>query len=427
MADNIDVTTPSKRQHFIPFRKNDIVRMCVHDGQLAGQEQHFRHFHRLLERIFHLEFHRSIEALKHAYAPMDPDCDTRLFEMGDASDQGEFVDLLKSLLDKANYQAVTQQDLQHAMTESSLFKIRLNVDFADFSEVLLFCRGESVQSETVYLFAGRFPREIEFVNYERVMVFIRFREDYERDGDSPSHLRPGASMLKLFRNVPRADMEMLFPNTQIKMRLLDKLLIGIPALVSGGIIVTTKLATSLLLAGSLIGFWLGISSAPVELNKTALMVLLAGLGVLGAYVWKQFNVFKNRKLLFMQTLTQNLYFKNLDNNAGVFFRLANDAEEEECKEALLAYYFLLVAAQPMEKDTLDKTIEDWFENRWQCRLDFDIGDALNKLLVLGLINESQRMFSAIPLSDSIETLSKHGDDYFQSESRESASISAIGR
>jgi hypothetical protein len=415
MTDSSDVKTPGNRQHFIPFRKNDVVQMCVHDGQLAGQEQHFRHFHRLLERIFHLEFHSNIEALKHAYAPIDPDCDTRLLDTNNTVEQGEFVGLLKNLLDKANYQAVTEQDLRHAMAESSMFKIRLSVEMSEFSEVLLFCRGESVRTETVYRFAGRFPKQIEFLNYERVVVYIRFRDDYAQDDDSPAHCRPGASMLKLFRNVPRADMEMLFPNTQVRMRLLDKLLIGIPAIVSGGIIATTKLAGSLLLVGSLIGFWLGVHSQPVELNKPALLVLLAGVGALGAYFWKQFNVFKNRKLQFMQSLTQNLYFKNLDNNAGVFYRLANDAEEEECKEALLAYYFLLVTAQPMEKGVLDKTIEDWFESKWQCRLDFDIGDALDKLLTLGLITESQGMFSASPLSSAIEMLKKWADNYFQSE------------
>ncbi len=416
MTDSSAVKTPGSRHYFIPFRKYDVVQMCVHDGQLAGQEQHFWHFHRLLERIFHLEFHDNIEALKHAYAPIDPDCDTRLLDTDKAVEQGEFVGLLKSLLDKANYQAVTQKDLRHAMAESSMFKIRLSVNMADFSEVLLFCRGESVRTETVYRFAGRFPRQIKFLNYERVVVYIRFKQDYARDDNAPDHCRPGASMLKLFRNVPRADIEMLFPNTQVRMRLLDKLLIGIPAIVSGGIIATTKLAGSLLLVGSLVGFWLGINSQPVELNKTALMVLLAGVGALGAYIWKQFKVFKNRKLQFMQSLTQNLYFKNLDNNAGVFYRLGNDAEEEECKEALLAYYFLLVAAQPMEKHVLDKTIEDWFESKWQCKLDFDIGDALDKLLSLGLINESQGMFSASPLNDAIETLKKRADDYFQSES-----------
>tara|TARA_B110001469_G_C9327329_1_gene174897 strand:- start:313 stop:468 length:156 start_codon:yes stop_codon:yes gene_type:complete len=44
----------------------------------------------------------------------------------------------------------------------------------------------------------------------------------------------------------------------------------------------------------------------------------------------------------MKTLTDNLYFKNLDNNTGVFHRLI-DAAEEEGKEVILAYYFLLKA------------------------------------------------------------------------------------
>jgi hypothetical protein len=50
---------------------------------------------------------------------------------------------------------------------------------------------------------------------------------------------------------------------------------------------------SLVLLGSLLGFWLGISSQPVEFNKTALMALFAGVASLGGYLWKQFNKFKN--------------------------------------------------------------------------------------------------------------------------------------
>ncbi len=184
-------------------------------------------------------------------------------------------------------------------------------------------------------------KTISFTNYDRVVVYIRFRDDYLQTEEHMPQCKAGATLLRLFQNVPRADLEMLFPNTAIRMRTIDKLLIGVPAVVSGGIVLTTKLGASLVLLGSLIGFWMGLSSEPVELNKTTLMVLLAGMVALGGYLWKQFNNFKNRKLRFMQSLTQNLYFKNLDNNAGVFHRLANDAEEEECKEAILAYYFLL--------------------------------------------------------------------------------------
>ena len=43
----------------------------------------------------------------------------------------------------------------------------------------------------------------------------------------------------------------------------------------------------------------------------------------------------------MKTLADNLYFKNLDNNTCVFHRLIDATEEEENKEVILAYYFLL--------------------------------------------------------------------------------------
>ncbi len=74
----------------------------------------------------------------------------------------------------------------------------------------------------------------------------------------------------------------------------------------------------------------------------------------------------------------------MDNNAGVIYRLLDDAEESECKESLLAYYFLLAAQQPLSAQELDQRIEVWFSQRWQYQLDFDIDDALQKLAMLNL-------------------------------------------
>ncbi|MDH3222015.1 MAG: TMEM143 family protein, partial [Gammaproteobacteria bacterium] len=252
-------------------------------------------------------------------------------------------------------------------------------------------------------------------NYDRVVVYIRVRDDFEQDGQDFAGCRAGATLLKLFRNVPGADLEMLFPNTRVRMRLLDKLLIGVPALVSGGIVLTTKLGASLVLLGSLFGYWLGVSSQPAELDRAGIMALLAGVAALGGYLWKQFNNFKNRKLRFMQALTQNLYFKNLDNNAGVFYRLADDAEEEESKEAILAYYFLLTADQPMTRGELDRAIELWFDERWDCRIDFEIEDALHKLVCLGLVEESDDRLAPVSPESGISLLDERWDNYFVAE------------
>ena len=404
---------PITRYRFIPFRKADIVQMCLQENALAGQEDDFRQLAQMLGSVFHFEFHQVVEALKDSYAPIDPDADTRSIDNNVSPVEPGFVELLNGLLEKANYERVSEVELNQALTEASMFRIRLHVDFDDFSEVLLFCRGVSQRQETLSSLFGLIKKTIHFTNYDRVVLYLRFRDDFAQGKDQMPVCKPGATLLKLFQNVPRADLEMLFPNTAVRMRLIDKLIIGVPAAISGGVVLTTKLGASLVIVGSLLGFWLGLSSEPAELNKTALMVLLAGVVALGGYLWKQFNNFKNRKMRFMQALTQNLYFKNLDNNAGVFHRLANDAEEEECKEAVLAYYFLLSSEQTMNREELDKKIEQWLADKWQCQVDFEINDALNKLLTLKLVNETDGQLSVVPIQQGIKNLDQRWDDYYR--------------
>lgn len=389
--------------------------MCLSENRLGVDSEDFRQLSHMLVQIFHFEFHQVIEALKNAYAELDPDADTRRSEFDRPVADGSFVELLDGLLEKANFERVTESDLNQALAESSLFKIRLHVDFDNFSEVSLFARGESVKIEEISSWFGLRSSTIEFINYDRVVVYLRIRDDFERSKHDFASCRAGATLLKLFRNVPKADLEMLFPNTRVRMRMMDKLLIGIPALVSGGVVLTTKLGASLVLLGSLLGYWLGVSSQPAELNQASVMVLLAGVAALGGYLWKQFNNFKNRKLRFMQALTQNLYFKNLDNNAGVFHRLANDAEEEESKEAVLAYYFLLVSPRALAKAELDQKIESWFAERWDCQVDFEIEDALQKLLALKLVEELDGQLYAVPVDKGIRLLDQRWDNYFIAE------------
>jgi hypothetical protein len=291
--------------------------------------------------------------------------------------------ILETLLYRANYEKVTAAEMREALGSSSLFNVRVEVNLDDFEEVLLFTRGASLREETVRKFFGLWRRPVRFINFERVLLYLRLKADTKAQSALDT-CQPGSTLLKLFQNVPETDLEMLFPNIRVTMRLQDRLLIGIPAVISGGLVVTTKLGTTLLLLASLFGFWLGWTAEPVELDKTSALVLLTGAGALVAYLWKQFSKYRNRKLRYTQALTEQLYFKLLDNNAGVLYRVLEDAQESESKECLLAYYCLLAAGRPLAPDELDALIEQWFERKWQCKLDFDVGDALAKLQELGL-------------------------------------------
>ncbi len=383
-----------EQEHFIPFRADDLLEMCLRSKDLADKDK--RRFEKicvLMSRYFHLQFQRKLDTLKDCYAPFNPDSDTLPVTHSTTSElkdkQSLLVETLTDVVQSANFKPVSQEDLNRALLEQSLFNIRLNVDFDDFEQILFYRRGESRRTAQARKWYSWKKFDIEFTNYERVLVYVKFKnEDYFRKRD-PKDLffKPGTTMLKLFRNIPKADLEMLFPNTEVAMRVQDKIMIGVPAAVSGVVVLVTKLGSTVLLLGALFAFWLGWRDEPVFIDQTALVALGIGLASVGAYIWKQFNAFRNRKIKFMKVLADNLYFKNLDNNAGVFHRLIDAAEEAERKESMLAYFFLVTSEHALSKQELDIKIEQWLRGFGSKQCDFEIDDALEKLKEFGLTQE----------------------------------------
>ena len=406
-----------QRARFIPFRKGDIVAMCVAEGALVGPEaEAFGQCAAMVTSLIHYEFHARLEALKDAYAPVAADGDTRAVKAVDggrpAPHPGDLVESLTAVLGRANFEAVSREDLHNALVEESLFKVRLHVDYDDFEDVLVFKRGESQRTERISTWFGLKKRTLTFVNYDRVLIYVRFKDAAHFKRRRRLHFIPGSVFIKLFQNIPKADVEMLFPNAEVRMKAIDKLAIGVPALVSGAIVAATKLGATAVLIGALIAFWLGWRKDEVQLDQAALLGLAAGLFAMGGYLWRQFSNFRNRKIHFLKVLADNLYFKKLDTNAGVFHRLIDAAEEEECKEVLLGYYFLLAARGPAEETMLDERIEAWFRDKWNCTLDFECDDALKKLVRFGLAEAAGAGYRALPLADARRRLDRIWDGIF---------------
>ena len=413
------MTDHQSRGRFIPFRKADLISMCIETGRVPkNAEADFHDFRRILEALLHFEYHQLLESLKDAYAPFNPDADTRPIRPLDPealfTHQKTFVKQMNILLDAANFEPITETDLKNALAEESLFKIRLAVNFDDFEEVLFFRRGERVHHETLISFAGLKKTPMAFTNYDRVVVYLKFKDAayFSAAGRRGLPYTPGATLIKLFQNVPKADLEMLFPNSEIRMKTIDKLVIGIPAAVSGAVVVVSKLGASLALVGSLVAFWLGLRESSVDINQKHLVALGLGMVALGGFLFKQISKFKNRKLRFMKVLAENLYFKNLDNNAGVFHHLTDAAEEEEFKEALLAYLFLTQSENGLTRQQLDDAVESWLEKEWDCAIDFEVDDALAKLERWDLVQHQGERLCALSLADAKTRLDHIWDNYF---------------
>jgi hypothetical protein len=138
---------------FIPYRKQDIIEMCLRELQLDDSELSFRQFSDLLSNSLHVEYHQTLESLKNDYAPFDPNADTKQLDPytteQKADCQASFANNFASVLNAANFEKITEQDLQDALTEESLFKVRLEVEFDDFEQVVFYRRGESQLTETI--------------------------------------------------------------------------------------------------------------------------------------------------------------------------------------------------------------------------------------------------------------------------------------
>ncbi|WP_067535670.1 TMEM143 family protein [Nocardia crassostreae] len=399
-------------EHYLPFRKSAVIALCA--GELPEQQREsFEEFARLLAALTHHGFQVRGDAVLDAYHLVDPSEGVRT--VGNVTSKDREVARrvveaeLVALAEAANFTRIEAAEIERAFAEDSLVKVRLAVEDEGIETVMFFRRGASQRTQEVKSLLGLRRRTVEFTNYAKVLVYIAFREDA---GDRPAEA--GAVLLKLFQNVPRNDLEMLYPNARVRMRPLDKLLIGVPAVVSGIIVLVTKLIASLGLLVLLFAFWIGLREESVRLDQTALVTLGAGLAAFGGYLWRQFAKFKNRKIKLMKSLSEHLYFRNLDNDAGVFHHLLGAAEESEVNETLLAYHFLATADRPPTAAELDERIEGWFRQRWDTGFDFEIRDGLRKLRELDLlIEDADDRLGVAPLPEAKRRLDHRWDNLFR--------------
>ena len=185
--------------------------------------------------------------------------------------------------------------------------------------------------------------------------------------------------MKLFKNIPRSDLEMVFPNTQVRFRLFDKLWLGATA--SGG------------LGLGAIG-----AAGKIALLATNPFAAVGALVGLGGVAFRQATNFMNQKQRYMVVMAQNLYFHAMADNRGVMLKLAARAAEEDIKEEMLLYCVLAKErARRQDLPDIDVAIEQYLNASFGVSVDFDIPDALQRLIDDGIVTErSDGTLSTLP-------------------------------
>ena len=219
-------------------------------------------------------------------------------------------------------------------------------------------------------------------------------------------------LIKYFRNIARTDLNALFPSVRVVMSTFDKLVLGVPA-VAGGVPILLNLASTLTVLFLVMGFYLGIVGAIEDDQLKTAFAAMSGLAALIGFFMRQWLRYQRQSLKYQKELTDNIYFRNVNNNAGIFDYIIGAAEEQECKEAFLAYYFLRTSSAPSTKLELDERIERWLAANFAVEIDFEVDDALAKLDGLGLLLRDGARYSVLPPKETLSRLDRVWDDYFQ--------------
>lgn len=389
------------REKFLPVTRHALLdRLTVPGLWPNGDHVQARRFLRYLDYWRRHGYAAKLLDLEQLYEPFSPDTDmlhTRTFSDRERSAmQGRLVASMADLLTQGNFTRVAPEEFHIILaSRDSHYGLDLHVDTDAFEEILIFYRGATTITERRRDIRKAFMgwKKVEVPVFQRFFLLFKLKPFDARVDEVmaqgkldknkaegivrkqrkmlPDTVTSDRVYIKLFKNMPRSDVEMAFPNTKVRFRLLDKLKFGVSA--GGGISV-------------------GVVGA---IGKIALLsnpyTLVMTVGSLGGIVARQASNFVAQRNRYMAVLAKNLYFHSMADNRGVMTLLADRAADEDVKEEMLLYAWIANMPPLKERDleAVDRSIEGYLKTTFGIDVDFDISDAFARLKQEGVITERE--------------------------------------
>ena len=391
----------SERQQFIPVSREKVKQALLGNWQLdEDSSQKYSNLFKMFEVIWHHDMHHNLEDLKNRYDSMNPDS----FEdiNYNKTNLSSFLEKLDEVMMDGNWLTITDKEIDEALEGEDILPISLDVRFDEFSNMKLYRLGDSYQETEVKSMFG-LKKETKNVRiFSNVLTVLEFKDEkwFMAERKRKKHYlgQEGQGLhIRLFKDVPHLDMEVIFPNTSPSMRTLEKIKIGAP-LVGG--IVSLSLKYGPMLFGSASG-------------DTSLSLLGGLLTALGTYVLKTYTSYQKTREKFRSVVAKDMYFKGIANNQSVLTYMIDMAEEQEVKEAICAYMFIQESDVSMNEEELDEAIEEWLLSTFGHDIDFEVDDALAKLEKMNLLSvAADGKLSVISVEQALVTLDDYWDNLY---------------
>jgi hypothetical protein len=393
----VDVTQPitsAVPEKFIQVDRDDIVERVL-EKLFEPQQKHLAgEVVRYMCALRQWDSAKLLDSVIEFYDPFNPDDETVNVDQLSPSERRARLENLRlqivDLVASANYIEMDEATLKKVLDEQSPAGFSAEVDLTEYDFHLLFYRGAI--KDQIFVTSWKtlwfFERPLETDAYRRLFLALKLKPFEARVAElmaegmsrkkAEKRVRQARNQqmlegvsentlhLKIFRRMPKCDLEILFPNAQIHFNLFDRLWLWIG---SGGSTLFAIVTAGLKFVAA---FAISI-----------FFVFFTVAGAVGAII-RTITSFFNTRTRYMAKLAKNLYFHNIASNQSVLAMLSDDAEEEDIKEAVLTYALLLrYGHRGLEEVKLEA--EKFLQDEFGVPCDFDIEDGCVHLRKLGLL------------------------------------------
>ncbi len=385
------------RETFIPLTKSALMRRLTAAGAWPeGNHTDAKKFFQYLDHWRRQSYSNGLRTIDEDYEEFSPDTDlldTRSHTQDELTAMKSRITAhMAHLLKHANYVQIDPKQVAMILTRESFYGLDLHVDLSAFEELMIYYRGASTKKEERRV-PKKFYRKVEFEVpiYRRLFMLFKIKPYDVRVAEVmasekvskkearrmvtkmrkslPEGVSTDLIYMKMFKNMPRSDIEMIFPNTAVKFRLFDKLKLGLTS--SAGL-----------------GMGAFGAAGKIALAATNPLAAAGAVAGLGGVAVRQGVAFMNQRQKYMVVMAQNLYFHALADNRGVMIKLADRAAEEDVKEEMLLYSVLAkTKVNRLDLEHVDRAIERYLKATFEIDVDFDLQDALSRLIADGIVTE----------------------------------------
>ncbi|MEZ6022845.1 MAG: DUF3754 domain-containing protein [Hyphomonadaceae bacterium] len=408
---------------YIAIRKAELIEAMAGDpGLPPGDATTLPQVCELMGALFHHEAHARLEGLRALYDPLDPDAPPSRRDTTMAAFERLETTLVEAL-QRANFAEIDPDTVQTRAATKLITGLSIKPSAAGIRRIRFFARGARPAPVTVRTMFGLRSRTLEANLMSDVVVLVGFkaedeieRTDRKAFANMRRGVRPGASLVKHFRNVAAAELVTLHPGARPSMRPRDQVWLAAPA-IAGGVPVLLNLWPALTVLFAVIAAYFGAQGVIEENDLKRAVAAISGLAAVVAFMMRQRLKYEAQTLRYQKQLADTVYFRNIANNGGVLDLLIGAGEDQDTKEAFIAYWLLRRAGRPLAKGEIDNFAEDFLRDRFGLEIDFEIHDALTKLERLGLVTRDGDAYSAIDPNEALHRLDTAWDGLFNFSAR----------